>query len=168
MSRRATLLLLSVVFASMSGCILNNMSATEKLRDSVVGLNDECRWNRLDLATQRVAPIYQARFRATHFSWHRHFQIADSEIVNVEVGEDRDNATSFVLFQWYDHRTMLLANTTLKQRWRRTINGYVLIGEEVADGDPRLLEIPESMRSGDSAEDEEEPAEETAALENAG
>jgi len=137
-----------LALALFSGCVFNNVSAEEKLRDSVVGLNEEIRWNRLDLATARVAPEFRGAFRRTHADWHRGFELADHEIVDVQTaGEDRERATSFVTFRWYDMRTMLLAETTVKQEWRRTINGYWLISEAVTDGNSRLLEIPERLRA---------------------
>jgi hypothetical protein len=80
-------------------------------------------------------------------------------------GEDRERATSFVTFRWYDMRTMLLAETTVKQEWRRTINGYWLISEAVTDGNSRLLEIPERLRADEPAEGE--PTEETSSEEDA-
>lgn len=136
-----------LALALFSGCVFNNVSAEEKLRDSVVGLNEEIRWNRLDLATARVAPEFRGEFRRTHADWHRGFELADHEIIDVQTaGEDRERATSFVTFRWYDMRTMLLAETTVKQEWRRTINGYWLISEAVTDGNSRLLEIPERLR----------------------
>lgn len=145
------------VLLVLGGCVFNSVSAEERLRDSVVGLNDETRWNRLDLAAQRVAPAFIGRFRATHHSWHRELQIADSEIVNVEIGEGREEATSFVTVRWYDQRTMLLSETTLKQKWRRALNGFVMIDEDVADGNPRLLELPEAFRTEPEDEPEDEP-----------
>lgn len=153
-----------LALALFSGCVFNNVSAEEKLRDSVVGLNEEIRWNRLDLATARVAPEFRGEFRRTHADWHRGFELADHEIIDVQTaGEDRERATSFVTFRWYDMRTMLLAETTVKQEWRRTINGYWLISEAVTDGNSRLLEIPERLRADEPAEGE--PTEETSSEE---
>ncbi|MEM9073278.1 MAG: hypothetical protein AAGE52_32535 [Myxococcota bacterium] len=152
--------LLVCLALSFTGCVFNNISAEEKLRDSVVGLNDEVRWNRLDLATLRVAAPYKLQFRATHHGWHRDFQIADSEIIQVEVGDNRDSATSFVTVSWYDHATMILHDTTLRQRWNRTINGYMLTEEKVTDGNERLLEIPESLQNDDSDDEDDEEEEE--------
>jgi hypothetical protein len=155
-----------LALALFSGCVFNNVSAEEKLRDSVVGLNEEIRWNRLDLATARVAPEFRGEFRRTHADWHRGFELADHEIIDVQTaGEDRERATSFVTFRWYDMRTMLLAETTVKQEWRRTINGYWLISEAVTDGNSRLLEIPERLRADEP--EEGEPTEETSSEEDA-
>jgi hypothetical protein len=155
----------SLALVLLVGCVFNNVSAEEKLRDSVVGLNEEVRWNRLDLATARVEPQFRGQFRRTHADWHRGFELADLEIIDVQTaGEDRERATSFVTFRWYDMRTMLLAETTVKQEWRRTINGYWLISESVTDGNARLLEVPERLRdepeapASDEAEDAPEAA----------
>ena len=148
----------------LSGCVFTGVSAEERLRDAVVGINDECRWNRLDLATQRVSPAFRGQFRATHHDWHRAFEIADSEIVHVEVGEGRETATSFVTVRWYDYSTMLLAETTLRQKWQKVRGGYILTEEEVSDGNARLLEVPEALQA-DPVTDEaiSEPEAEVAA-----
>ncbi len=137
-----------------TGCVFTNVTAEETLRDAVIGLNDEVRWNRIDLAAQRVDARFVGRFRATHHDWHRELQIADSEVVHVQMGEDRGRATARVTFRWYDERTLLLSETTLQQKWKRTMQGYMLIEEEVADGNDRLLRVPESMREAVEAADE--------------
>ena len=128
-----------------SGCLLANMTPEVKLRDAVVGYNDECRWNRLDLAVQRVSPAERVDFYASHHQWGNDIKIADSDVVAVHTsGEDQENALSLVVVQWYNERTMLLASTTLAQSWDGNLAaGYVLIKEEVHSGDPRLLEPPE-------------------------
>lgn len=129
------------------GCVFGNLGPEEKLRDAVVGLNDEVRWNRIDLAAMRVDPGFRGQFRRTHADWHRRFELADVEIIDVQTaGTEHEQATSFVTFRWYDMSTMLLAETTVRQRWRRTIHGYLLMEEAVSDGNPRLLEIPARLR----------------------
>ncbi len=155
------LLLFSFV---LTGCVFTGVSSEERLRDAVVGINDEVRWNRLDLAVQRVAPTYRGQFRATHHDWHRSFEIADSEIIHVEVANEHETAMSLVTVRWYDHATMLLAETTLRQRWQKVRGGYVLTEEEVADGNARLLEIPEALQIDASEEEETEEEEEEGAV----
>ena len=137
------------------GCVFNNVSAEERLRDAVVALNDEVRWNRMDLATQRVDPPFRTAFSLTHHQWHRQTQIADSDIIHVQIAESRDEAKAFVNIRWYDQRTMLVAETTLEQQWKKLGRGYVLAAEEVRSGDPRLLELPEGVTlDGESVESE--------------
>jgi len=133
------------LLALAQGCIFNNVSTEETLRDAVVGLNDEVRWDRMDLATQRVAPTFRTAFSLTHHDWHQGMQIADSEIVHVQVGEDKEDAKAFIKIRWYDLRTMLVAETTLEQKWKKVGRTFVLIAEEVRAGDPRLIELPEGV-----------------------
>ena len=152
--------LLPLVTLLLGGCLFQNVSAEERLRDAVVGLNDEARWYRLDLAAQRVAAPFQGIFRATHYAWGRSIQIADSEIVHVEVaGEDRDQATSWVAIRWYRPNSLYLVDSTLKQEWRKVPGGYVLTAETVVDGSEDLLVLP--AESDDPGE--EEPAADAAA-----
>ena len=133
------------LFALVQGCIFNNISTEETLRDAVVGLNDEVRWDRMDLATQRVAPTYRTAFGLTHHDWHEGMQIADSEIIHVQLGEDQEDASAFVKIRWYDLRTMLVAETTLEQKWKKVGRNFVLVSEEVRAGDPRLIALPEGV-----------------------
>lgn len=144
------------LLALAQGCIFNNVSTEETLRDAVVGLNDEVRWDRMDLATQRVAPSYRTAFSLTHHDWHEGMQIADSEIVHVQVGEDKEDAKAFIKIRWYDQRTMLVAETTLEQKWKKVGRNFVLVSEEVRAGDPRLIQLPEGVTlDGDDGESTE-------------
>ena len=144
--------------SSLSGCIFHNVGAEETLRDTILGYNEETRWNRLDLASQRVAPPYRGQFRATHYQWHERMQIADSEVLHVQIGEDRAEATSTVSVRWYDQRTMLLAETVLIQKWKRVGRSYVLVEERVGHGDGRLMALPDP-----AADDDPQPPEAAAA-----
>lgn len=144
------------LLALAQGCIFNNVSTEETLRDAVVGLNDEVRWNRMDLATQRVAPAFRTAFSLTHHDWHEGMQIADSEIVHVQVGEDKEDAKAFIKVRWYDQRTMLVSETTLEQKWKKAGRNFVLIAEEVRAGDPRLIQLPEGVTLDDGDEDDED------------
>jgi hypothetical protein len=38
---------------------------------------------------------------------------------------------------------MMVADSTLIQRWERHAGGYILVDETVGGGDPRILEAPE-------------------------
>lgn len=149
-----------LAFALASGCIFQNVGSEEKLRDAVMGYNDETRWNRMDLAQQRVVPTRRGEFRLRHHRWGREFQIADMDILDVQVsGEEQENAISIVQIRWYDQRTMLIADTIVAQEWERVTGGYILVDEQVRDGNPTLLEIPENLRpSADPQDDTESDA----------
>ncbi|MEO0325401.1 MAG: hypothetical protein AAF447_20765 [Myxococcota bacterium] len=125
---------------ALSGCMLGNLTQSEKLREAVNGYNEEVRWTRLDLALQRVAPAHRAAFRAHHLGWGRDIQLADVEVMSMRVaGEEAENATSTVTYRWYDQRQMLVAETMLLQTWERTRGNFYLTNEEHLEGDPGLL-----------------------------
>ena len=113
------------------------------------GLNDESRWERLDLAVQRVAPRYRATFMGSRHAWGRDIAIADTEVSALVVAEDLGSATSSVEISWVDQRSMTLRSTVLRQRWVRTDNGYLLDEETVTRGDESLLSAPDDEASDD-------------------
>lgn len=136
MVRHAVPLLAAVL---LGGCLLNNISADERLRDAAYGLNDELRWSRMDLAVQRVAPSYRAKFVETRRAWGRDIQVGDAEVQRIELSEDHDRAITEVVVGWYSLRTMMLQQTTVRQRWKRVSGQFYLVGENVVGGDPALL-----------------------------
>lgn len=139
-----------------SACIFQNISPTEKLRDAVIGYNDAYRWNRLDLAVLMVDPPLRPKFRAEHHRWGKDIQIADSEILQVQVaGKEHATAVATVAYHWYDQRGMVIAETVVLQRYEKRKGGYAVIGEEVISGDARLLEVPEGFEFELPTEDDE-------------
>ncbi len=142
--RLAALLLLG-----LSGCLIHNIAPSERLRDAVVGLNDEARWSRMDLASERVVPAYRAAWTRAHRGWGRDIQIGDVELLDVRLADDNETAVSVVAISWYRHDTMMLTRTVLRQEWQSAGNGFQLASEEVSDGDPGLLaaEEPEERAS---------------------
>lgn len=146
---------------ALCGCSGRSRTASERLRDAVVGYNDELRFGRQDLAVQRVAAGHRGEFIGSHYRWGRGIEIADLEIVNVEVmGEDADRAVSFVTFRWIATGTMLVRETLVRQEWTKQGTWYVLTSERVLDGEASLLEVPEGFRaeaSGLLADDRQDP-----------
>ena len=131
----------------LPACLLQNISATETLRDSIVGLNDELRWQRMDLAVSRVAPTFRAHFMESHQAWGRDIHVADTELMRVNLDEDGDRATSLVAVRWYSMRTMTLHQSMVEQSWQRAGRDFVLTDESVVSGATGILvERP----SGDS------------------
>ena len=139
----------AVLVIGLSGCIFQNLSPTRRLTDQVYALNDETRWGRVDLASQRVAPEYRVAFLQTHRSWGRDIQIADTDLTNVVMAPDSDSATSLIAVSWYDQRTMTLHGSVLEQQWKRLEDHYVLETERVIDGDESLLTPPETEEDDD-------------------
>ncbi|MFW6051407.1 MAG: hypothetical protein ACODAU_09545 [Myxococcota bacterium] len=126
----------------LSGCLVQNMSAQEHLRDAVTELNEGLRWNRMDVAVPRVAPAYRERFVTAHREWGQSMQIADAELVGVRIEDDRSEAVSTVAVRWYGHATMTVRQAVIEQRWQRLRGGYFLVEERVVRGDPKVLASP--------------------------
>jgi hypothetical protein len=137
----------------LSSCIMQNMSPETRLRDSVVELNEETRWGRMDVAKQRVAPGFREQFVLSHARWGSDIQIADSEILGVNADKDDGAATSRVAVRWYDQRTMLLSDTILRQTWQSQKQTYILMSESIESGHPGLLAMPEIEPSDAEPED---------------
>lgn len=142
-------LLIALTTSLFAGCIFNNLSPTQGLSDQVYALNDESRWDRLDLAVQRVTPRYRQEFMGSRREWGRHIAIADTEVSALVLAEDMNSATSSVEISWYDQRSMELRSTVLRQRWIKTDSGFFLDEETVIAGDEALLIRPD---------DEDEPS----------
>jgi hypothetical protein len=133
---RAFLLSVSLL---CGGCIFHNVGSEERLRDAVVELNDQTRWGRMDTAVERVHPAYRRAFVRSHRQWAQTIQIADVELLNVQIADSRERATITVALSWYSYETMELRQTVLRQRWRREGSEYFLHSEEVMGGDEALL-----------------------------
>ena len=147
MPRRA-LLVLSLL--ALPGCIFQALSPERQLTDQVHALNDEARWARIDLASERVSPEYRETFLLSHAAWGGDVQIADADLTNVTLAAGNGSATSRVSMSWYDQRTLLVSSSVLVQEWTFTENGFLLAGESIVAGDERLLDLPqEAAEEGD-------------------
>ncbi len=154
----STLLLALVALVSTGACEGRARSASERLRDAVIGYNDELRFGRQDLAMQRVDGTQRSAFVGGHYRWGRGIEIADYEVVNVEVmGEEVTHAVSFVTVRWIATGTMIVRETLLRQEWRKRGQSYLLIAETVIDGDASLIAIPEGFVAQTSGLVSEEP-----------
>lgn len=147
-------LLAACLVLGATGCLVHNIAPSERLRDAVVGLNDEARWSRLDLARERVAPAYRSAWVRSRHDWGRNIQIGDVELLDVRLAEDNETAVSVVAVSWYRYDTMTLRRTVLRQEWRSGGREYYLAGEEVADGDPELVAPPPEPEVADPEEPE--------------
>ncbi|QQR90946.1 MAG: hypothetical protein IPJ88_04235 [Myxococcales bacterium] len=124
----------------LSGCFFQNASAQERLKDAVTELNDHARWGRSYAALQIVHPKYRGRFSERRETWGKDVQIADVDIQQVKMDDDKQEATSSILVSWYSFKDMQLQNTIIEQNWERADSGYQLVKERVVEGNKHLLE----------------------------
>jgi hypothetical protein len=139
MLRPYSLFLLSFL---LGGCLMQNLSPTEKLRDVVIELNDQSRWERLDLAIQRVHPAYRTAFRVSRADWSQRIEISEVEVLSIKRGIDKeDSAQSIVSFNWYDKNSMTAHSTKVEQIWTKVRRDYMLRSENIVAGAPELLNL---------------------------
>jgi hypothetical protein len=137
--RHALSLVLSV--GLLSGCLLNNINPSQKLNERVQEYGDATRWNRLDIAVQMVTPGYRDAFMKRHAAWGRAVEVADAELIHIQIAPDGNTATSTLAYSWYDLSAMTLARTVVRQTWDIR-NGYQVMGEDVVEGAAELLPVP--------------------------
>jgi len=124
------------------GRLLNNLDPSEKLNDSVRGMNDAARWGRIDLALQYIEPVFRERFLTTHHGWGRNIEVADAELLRIEMAPDRETAVALVGFSWYSLDSMTLHSTVVRQVWKKGDGDFRLDSEDVFEGDAKLLAAP--------------------------
>jgi hypothetical protein len=136
------LLTTGIVLSALSGCFLGNGGADKKLGDVVQNLNDQARWGRISDAALLVQPDYLEAFLERHRQWGSEIQLADTEVVNVQLASDSEHASAVVNYSWYSIADMNLYETTLRQVWSARKNSFALVSEAVLKGNPGLFSAP--------------------------
>ena len=131
---------------------MHDAGPRKALADAVNNMNDAARWGRIGTAVGLVDASYQMRFVEAHDGWGESIQLADSDVVQVDM-TDENTATAVVAYSWYNLRTMTLHNTVVQQRWVSADEDFTLASEIVIKGDTNLFAPP-----ADPAEEQAERA----------
>ncbi len=131
-----------VLILLVNGCLLDNISPTRKLNDSIRDMNDASRWGRIDLAVQYVEPTFQATFLKARHRWGRQFRIADTELVRLDIDSEQEQAIAFMAISWYRIDQMTLHYTIVRQVWKEHDGHYLMSAEAVSEGDALLMQGP--------------------------
>jgi len=132
-----------LLILAFSGCFMANNSPAKKISDSVRDMNENARWGRIGDASLYVDTSYRNTFLSAHQDWGSEIEVADTEVVQVQIAPDEEHASAIVSYSWYATDTMTLHQTTVRQRWSAVGSGYALFSEAIVKGDPRLLRAPE-------------------------
>ncbi len=132
MKRLALLLLLT-------GCTLQNLTPQARMQESVYTLNDASRWNQLEAAQRNVSTKYQARFRNRRSRWGEAVNVADIDLVFMQLAQDKNSAVSEISLSWTDASGVYLHRSNITQRWAKEGGTYRLIDESITKGDPALF-----------------------------
>lgn len=133
---RAFLLCLAL---SLGGCFLNNASPQKKLGESIRDMNNAAHWGRVGQAALYVDGKYRSQFVARRAHWTGEVQLAEHEVVNVQMDDAGDTAIAIVTCSWYGLSDMSLHSTVIQQTWKNFSGEYALVEEHVVRGDPDLL-----------------------------
>ena len=136
-------LLIAVVLAAGCGAMAN-ASPAKKLTDAVHGLSEATRWGQLNNAMRMVEPTYRAKFLQNHRQWGAGIQVADAEVVILDMSPDHESATAVLAYQWYLYDNMSLRQSVVRQIWALNEGGYGLMAERIVQGDPRLFDLEAS------------------------
>jgi hypothetical protein len=136
-----------IVLSALSGCFLGNSGADKKLSDVVNNLNDQARWGRLNDAALLVQHDYLEAFLDRHRQWGSDIQLADTEVVNIQLAPDSEHASAVVNYSWYAMSDMTLWETTLRQVWNARNNSFALASEAIVRGNPALFSVPPPTRT---------------------
>ena len=77
-------------------------------------------------------------------------QVADSEVLQLEIAQDKESAVSVISYEWYLNDAMTLHQSVVRQRWTRMSGGFGLFSEAVVQGDARLLAQHNAPMTADS------------------
>lgn len=148
----------TALLVGLCGCLLQNLTPETRMRDSVIELNEGARWGRMDVASGFVSPPFRPQYKMSHVRWGRDIQIADTEILgmNPHTDDEGEGAFSRVAVRWYDENTMVLANTVIRQTWKKHKQTFLLTNESIESGHPGLLVISEGPQPTLSAEEQQE------------
>jgi hypothetical protein len=116
-------------------------SASKKFSEAVENMNKAARWGEMRQAASLVDPAYQATFTTNHAEWGDQIQVADSQVMQLDLAPDQESAVAVITYDWYLMTAMTLHKSVVRQRWTRRpeSSDFGLSGEEVVKGDPRLL-----------------------------
>jgi hypothetical protein len=129
-------LLLSLLIAS---CTLQNLSPQARMQESIFTLNDASRWNQLEAAAKNVSPSYQARFRQRRSAWGEAINVAEIDLLFMQLAEDKESAVSEISLSWTDASGVHLHRSNVTQKWANEHGNFKLVDETINKGDQRLF-----------------------------
>jgi hypothetical protein len=146
MRLRLTMIAACIALSPLCACFLVGQGPSKKVSNAVQDLNDHARWVRISEAASLVDPEYREVFLDHHRLWGSDIQLADSEIQNITLATNEEQASAYVTYSWYAMADMTLHETTLRQQWTAHDSQFLLSSEAVVRGDPALLSPPDPNR----------------------
>jgi len=143
------------VLGLLSGCAPPGTGANEQLVQEVTAFNDAVRWDRRELALQRLPPARRNAFLDRLEEIEDDVRIDDWELDRAEVQWKQGRARFRMHFVWHREREAIVRKTYLEQRWRRMGKRWLMtkvvtrLGPPVPWFEPpeQLMDIPLAKRA---------------------
>lgn len=117
-----------------SGC-LAGASTRERFMEALYDYNDAMRWGQYRNATAYVPPDARAALVADGRS-RADVQIADYELVQVDISEDKLTALVLVDVSWMLRSEGLMRQSSFEQSWERQDGRWSMVAEKRVAGPP--------------------------------
>lgn len=117
-------------------------------------MNNQMRWGLVTAASDKVDEAYRKAFAERRAHWAEHVRLADTEIIQMNVGDPYSIA--LVRVSWINEDTQEMNETMLRQSWKHH-NGYFLFNEDIVGGDPGLFHGVDAIHDDHSNHGAETP-----------
>jgi hypothetical protein len=125
---------------ALPGCMAGmGYSTMDQVTNAAREYNNDVRWGRYDQAAKHVPSTDRQRFVERHSSLEEELEIADYELVNIEVDKKKQTASARVDYSWSLKTRGIVEKTTTRQKWERRDMDWVLASEERVKGAPLVL-----------------------------
>jgi hypothetical protein len=135
--------ILSLVAILYSSCITGmGYSAQDRITQAAREYNDGVRWGRLEQAASHLSKDSRPQFYERHKSVEDELEIADYELVSLDLDKSDKKITRAVArvqYTWTLKRVGLLEKTYTEQKWEEQGYKWVLMSETRTKGSPLTL-----------------------------
>jgi hypothetical protein len=140
----AVILAILSLFAMLwGGCIAGmGYSSEDRVIQAAREYNEGVRWGRLEKAADHLMKDARDRFYERHKNVEDELEIADMEIVSVELDKSDKKVTRAVArveYTWTLKRVGLVEKTTTEQKWEERNRDWLLVAETRKKGSPLTL-----------------------------
>lgn len=130
--------LTTLLFAA--GCFTGaGYSSRDRLTEAAREYSSSIRWGKLDTAASHLPKEERKRFLDRFGRLEDELEIADYELVSIDVDAGRGRGTARVDYQWSLKRRGLVQKTSVEQVWTRKDGEWLLASETRVRGAPLAL-----------------------------
>jgi len=124
----------------LTGCIAGmGYSTIDQVTNAAREFNNDVRWGRYDQASIHVPKDERQRFVDRRTALEEELEIADYELVTIDVDKKKETASARVDYTWTLKTRGIVEKTTTRQSWERRDGQWVMATETRVKGSPLIL-----------------------------